>query len=99
MPLILLLLKRSLYIVQQAESVTLNLGELAVIQYSLYTLTDAIEDRVKTLTGQYLRKRVSHRTPLMDSPCLAVHRLQNLDHKEQMKKFFYGVVRKFAPDV
>ncbi|KAI0699900.1 hypothetical protein C8T65DRAFT_296564 [Cerioporus squamosus] len=71
MPLIFLLLRRSLYIVQQAHDVTLNLGELTVIQYSLYVLIGAIDDRVKTLQ--------------------AVHKLQNLDNKEQMQKFFYGL--------
>ncbi|RPD69596.1 hypothetical protein L226DRAFT_575426 [Lentinus tigrinus ALCF2SS1-7] len=71
MPLIFLLLKRSLCIIQQARTVILNREELAVIRYSLSTLTDAIWDRVQTLQ--------------------AVHKLQNLDHKEQLKKFFYGL--------
>ncbi|RPD69592.1 hypothetical protein L226DRAFT_268418 [Lentinus tigrinus ALCF2SS1-7] len=71
MPLIFILLRRSLYIVQQAHTVTLHMGELAVIQYSLMILTDAIWDRVQTLK--------------------AVHKLQNLDDKEQMKKFFFGL--------
>ncbi|RPD68335.1 hypothetical protein L226DRAFT_346944 [Lentinus tigrinus ALCF2SS1-7] len=71
MPLVFILLRRSLYIVQQAHTVTLHMGELAVIQYSLSTLTDAIWDRVRTLQ--------------------AVHKLQNLDDKEQMKKFFFGL--------
>ena len=54
MPLIYLLLRRSLHIVRQAHTVTLHEAELSVIQYSLSALTDAIWDRVQTLQGQHL---------------------------------------------
>ncbi|RDX50314.1 hypothetical protein OH76DRAFT_469327 [Lentinus brumalis] len=71
MPLILLLLQRSLYIVEQAHTTTLHVNELRLIEYSLYILSSTVRDRVNTLK--------------------AVHKFQNLDNKDQMTKFFFGL--------
>ncbi|KAI0699891.1 hypothetical protein C8T65DRAFT_296383 [Cerioporus squamosus] len=54
MPLIVLLFRRSLHVIQQAHSVTLNLGELRGIQRSLSVLIEAIRDRVRTLKAVHI---------------------------------------------
>ncbi|KAI1787462.1 hypothetical protein LXA43DRAFT_1029206 [Ganoderma leucocontextum] len=53
LPLIFLLMRRALWIVKQAGSVTLHVRELEVISYSLSTLADAVYERVRTLQAMY----------------------------------------------
>ncbi|KAI1783133.1 hypothetical protein LXA43DRAFT_1087143 [Ganoderma leucocontextum] len=53
LPLIFLLMRRALWIIKQAGSVTLHVRELEVISYSLSTLADAVYERVRTLQAMY----------------------------------------------
>ncbi|ESK82998.1 hypothetical protein Moror_11766 [Moniliophthora roreri MCA 2997] len=71
LPILFLLFQRSLTIVTQAQTATLHINELEVIQYSIITVMEGVEHRVRTLQ--------------------AVYRLQNLNEKEQLRKFFYGL--------
>ncbi len=47
-------MRRALWIVKQADSVTLHDRELEVISDSLSTLADAVYDRIRTLQGVFL---------------------------------------------
>ena len=75
---------------RQASDVVLHHGELDIIESSIWTVTDAICDRARTLQGNsnpcFLVRIVTYVT----TP--AVYKLQNLNPKEQIKSFFYGLV-------
>ena len=64
MPMIFLILRRALYVVRQASSVTLADSELDILLVSLYHLFNAVLDRIHILQGKQ-----SH-TDNQDTPSL-----------------------------
>ncbi|KAI0369608.1 hypothetical protein BV20DRAFT_945606 [Pilatotrama ljubarskyi] len=59
LPLVFILLQRSLFIIRQAHSIVLHEYELATIRSSLQVLWDAIADRVDTLRAMFKFQHLS----------------------------------------
>ena len=82
LPLIFLLMRRALWIIKRAGSVTLHDEELEIISDSLSIVVDAVDDRVETLQGIYHPR-------LLDSMMIRMvdsHRFSNVQAPKSKRK-------------
>ena len=90
MPIFFLLIRRSLFIVEKAQTEVLADQELDIIGQSLVTVYDVIWARVSSLQG----KHPSDMSRLTLTPCgtLAMYRLLNLSERDKLSEHFFGLV-------
>jgi hypothetical protein len=93
MPLFCLLLKRALSVMEKAHDVVLHPDELDIIDESLYTVLEAVRDRVEKLEGKHSHlslswQRVAGRLTMI----LAIYKLQNIRKEEKFQNIFFGLV-------
>lgn len=94
-PLIFLLLRRIFSIVARAGDTTLHATqELHIVRNSMHTLRRAVSNRIRTL--QATRDPSLRSLSLNRYISLAVYKLRNLNEREQLEKFFGGLVRDFT---
>ncbi len=100
MTLVFLLCRRARCIVEVAEHTTLDWEELEIIQDSLETTRSAVWRRIDTLKGKSIDGIVLEiGLTKINGKLIAVCRLQNLNPDEQLRKFFYGMVRITHPRI
>ena len=92
MPLIFLLMRRALAVIEQGKVVVLGNNELRIITGSISVIYHAVVDRVLTLQGEILSPLCFSEVHSNVHHISAVHKLHNLNEKDQLRRFFYGIV-------
>ena len=90
MPIFFLLIRRSLFIVEKAQTEVLTDQELDIIGQSLVTVYDVIWARVSSLQGKYLSD--IFRFTLTPCGASAMYRLLNLSERDKLSEHFFGLV-------
>jgi hypothetical protein len=84
-------MRRAIQIFGWAKYTAIHDNELDVIANSIYLVRSAVWDRLQVLKCEWLIHGLKDVLT-----CAAVHKMHDLNHREQLRKFSFGMVR-FKP--